>query len=365
MKQISLIAALLCSAAAVFAQEPDPVRQAYDLQKTSKQIYKDYYYRLKNVVDSVIYHSGIDSLDCTVFDNVEVRADGTTLHDVKANSSDDKINGEVEEALSALKLPYVEVLSEDGNAVPIDVTASYSIVSSAKWTARDFCFKIVGGEVQWLDPVPEALQGPLANFTRRAFYHNDSGNFKLYMSTFDVNSNILALGDFTVYRTGRKSEELFIRYSGGQFAFLGNPFSRTNKQIAESNNGFMENVTKPLFMGKDANSFAAWVSSQLTYPPFAKNQYITGKVKTCFTITEDGKVTGVKITGAVHPTLDREAFNVLISSPDWTPAYINGEAIEITYSHPLIFALRDSVQKYEYSTPDYLMNLNWQMTTSR
>ncbi len=366
MKRILLIAALLWSASISFAQEPDSLSQAYDLQKTSRQIYKDYYSRLKHAVDSVLYHSGIDSLDCVVFDNVGIKADGTTVHEVKSNSANDKINRKIEEVLSSAKLPSVEICHEDGNVTPVDVTASFSIVSSARRSVRDFRFSVAGGAVQWLDPVPEILRGPLDKFSRIAFYYNDNGNYRLYLRSFDVNSDVLVLDDFTVYSVTRDSEDLFIRYSGDQFTYFGNPFKMTKEQLTELNRKFTEKVTKPLFKGKDANSFASWVSSKASYPMYARKEGITGVVETSFTIAVDGRATNVKIDAAVHPTLDREAFRTLSSSPDWTPACMDGKAVEISYSHPLVFKLRSGNRtKYVYHTPEYIMHLNWEMTTSR
>ena len=97
---------------------------------------------------------------------------------------------------------------------------------------------------------------------------------------------------------------------------------------------------KPQFRGGDANAFSAWVNSRLTYPAYAKKNGIQGKVTLQFTIEPNGKVTNVEVLRGVDESLDKEAVRVVSKSPRWTPGYLNGKPVRVTYTFPVIFQLR-------------------------
>ena len=96
---------------------------------------------------------------------------------------------------------------------------------------------------------------------------------------------------------------------------------------------------KPEFDGQDVNSFSRWVNSQLNYPEEAKEKNIQGRVTLCFTVTETGKVSDVKVLKGADPILDKEAVRVVESSPEWTPAMKDGKPVPVTYTFPVIFKL--------------------------
>lgn len=97
---------------------------------------------------------------------------------------------------------------------------------------------------------------------------------------------------------------------------------------------------KPTFNGGDANEFSKWVNENLKYPKTAKDAKVQGRVVLQFTVYPDGKVQDVKVLRGVHPDLDAEALRVLSSSPDWTPGYVKGDPVKVTYTFPVIFQLR-------------------------
>jgi len=96
---------------------------------------------------------------------------------------------------------------------------------------------------------------------------------------------------------------------------------------------------KPSFNGGSANDFAKWVNENLKYPQTAKEADAQGRVTLQFTIGKDGKVGDVKLLRGAHPDLDAEALRVVSSSPDWTPGYVKGEPVKVTYTFPVIFRL--------------------------
>ena len=97
---------------------------------------------------------------------------------------------------------------------------------------------------------------------------------------------------------------------------------------------------KPQFQGGNAYTFATWVSDHLSYPEDAKEACISGRVMLEFTVSETGKVEGVRVLRSVHPSLDAEAARVVRSSPDWTPGQQKDRNVKVTYQFPVIFTLR-------------------------
>ena len=98
--------------------------------------------------------------------------------------------------------------------------------------------------------------------------------------------------------------------------------------------------TKPTFEGGDAVEFSKWVNGNLRYPESAKNAGIQGRVTLQFTVGKDGKVGDVKVLKGIDPELDAEALRVVSSSPAWTPGYVKGNPVKVTYTFPIIFRLR-------------------------
>ena len=97
---------------------------------------------------------------------------------------------------------------------------------------------------------------------------------------------------------------------------------------------------KPSFMGGDQNTFSQWVAQNIVYPEIAKENQISGKVFTQFTVEKDGSVTNVKVIRGVDESLDKEAIRVIKSSPKWTPGRQRDRAVKVTYTFPVIFQLR-------------------------
>ena len=95
--------------------------------------------------------------------------------------------------------------------------------------------------------------------------------------------------------------------------------------------------TKPTFQGGSAADFSKWVNENLKYPQTAKDAGVQGRVAAQFVVNTDGKIQDVKILRGVHPDLDAEVVRVISSSPDWTPGYVKGEPVKVTYTFPVVF----------------------------
>ena len=104
---------------------------------------------------------------------------------------------------------------------------------------------------------------------------------------------------------------------------------------------FSQIEVKPTFQGGEAGtSFSQWVNANLKYPKAAKDAGVQGRVTLQFTIYPDGSLQDAKVLRGVNPDLDAEALRVISASPDWTPGYVKGEPVKVTYTFPVIFKLR-------------------------
>lgn len=97
---------------------------------------------------------------------------------------------------------------------------------------------------------------------------------------------------------------------------------------------------QPTFNGGDANAFVKYIQDNLVYPQIAIENGEQGRVLVNFIVGADGKIRNAKVVNSVSNSLDAEALRVVTNAPDWTPAKAGGKAIPVTYSVPVVFALK-------------------------
>ena len=115
----------------------------------------------------------------------------------------------------------------------------------------------------------------------------------------------------------------------------------TDEVIEEEIIPFVLVEQKPTFEGKNANEFSRWVNTKLVYPEIAKENGSQGRVYLSFIVDKDGSVTDVKVLrSSSDATLDNEAVRVVKSSPKWEPGRQRDRAVKVTYTFPVVFALR-------------------------
>lgn len=103
---------------------------------------------------------------------------------------------------------------------------------------------------------------------------------------------------------------------------------------------FQSAEVKPMFQGGDANNFAKWVNEHLIYPEDAQKSKKQGRVVVQFTITKTGKMENVKVLRGTFKSLDEEALRIVKSSPVWEPGKMQGKAVDVTYTFPIVFRLK-------------------------
>lgn len=90
------------------------------------------------------------------------------------------------------------------------------------------------------------------------------------------------------------------------------------------------------FRGGNTADFSKWVGSSLQFPEIAAGK--RGVVMLAFTIDKEGNVRDVRVAkSSSHYALDSEAVKVASSSPKWTPANIDGKAVNVCVTLPVIF----------------------------
>jgi len=97
----------------------------------------------------------------------------------------------------------------------------------------------------------------------------------------------------------------------------------------------------PHFPGGDQALFN-YIYENVKYPPEAKAQGIQGKVILRFVVTAEGKVADITVVRGVHSLLDEEAIRVMSGLPEWIPGRQGGKPVDVYYSLPISFSLKDS-----------------------
>ena len=103
---------------------------------------------------------------------------------------------------------------------------------------------------------------------------------------------------------------------------------------------FPQVEVKPMFQGGDANNFSKWVNAHMVYPQDAKDAGKQGRVVLQFTVNKVGKMENIRVLRGCYQSLDEEALRVVKSAPEWKPGMMEGKAVSVTYTFPIVFQLR-------------------------
>ncbi len=97
----------------------------------------------------------------------------------------------------------------------------------------------------------------------------------------------------------------------------------------------------PEFPGGDESMFA-YLSSNIKYPNFEKDNNISGTVYITFFIDIDGSINDAKVLRGVKDGegLDKEALRVINAMPNWKAGMQNGGKVRVQYNLPIRFSLR-------------------------
>ena len=82
-----------------------------------------------------------------------------------------------------------------------------------------------------------------------------------------------------------------------------------------------------------------WLTKNLRYPPYARQQKLQGRVVTQFIVNVDGSLSDLKVVQPVDPSLDREALRVLRMMPAWKPGQQDNKPCRTMVCIPIVFKL--------------------------
>ena len=102
---------------------------------------------------------------------------------------------------------------------------------------------------------------------------------------------------------------------------------------------------KAAFPGGEA-ALVQFFKDHIKYPSKAAKKRIDGRVKVRFLVDKTGKVRDVKVLDSVDKDLEKEVVRVCRLLPDFIPASVNGEPVEVWFSLPIEFKIPGVKHQY-------------------
>lgn len=97
-------------------------------------------------------------------------------------------------------------------------------------------------------------------------------------------------------------------------------------------------VVKAEFPGGE-DALAQFLKDNIKYPPRAAKKMIEGRVEVRFLVDKTGKVRNVRVFESADKDLDKEAVRVCKLLPDFIPATVNGDPVEVWITLPVKFSI--------------------------
>lgn len=95
---------------------------------------------------------------------------------------------------------------------------------------------------------------------------------------------------------------------------------------------------QPQFPGGE-DKMNEWLSENLRYPPYAKENEIQGKVVVRFVVDKNGEIGKIEIIKSMK-VFDEEVLRVVKSMPKWKPGKQNGRSVPVWFVLPVVFNLK-------------------------
>ncbi len=89
-----------------------------------------------------------------------------------------------------------------------------------------------------------------------------------------------------------------------------------------------------------------FLKDNIKYPPKAAKKRIQGRVEVACWIDKSGKIHDVRVVDSVDKDLDKEAVRVCRLLPDFIPASVNGEPVEVLFKLPIKFNIPSVKRQY-------------------
>lgn len=94
----------------------------------------------------------------------------------------------------------------------------------------------------------------------------------------------------------------------------------------------------PVFPG-GPSMFMKWLTKEIRYPEYARENRIEGKVIVSFIVNKDGSVADIRIVRSAQAYLDMEALRVMHRMPRWQPGVCGNQPCRTMVVVPVVFKL--------------------------
>lgn len=93
----------------------------------------------------------------------------------------------------------------------------------------------------------------------------------------------------------------------------------------------------PLEFPGGMNALIKYLSDNITYPPEARENNITGTVIAEFVVEVDGSLSNIRIIQGIGGGCDEEVIKAIKNMPRWKSGKINKKPVRVLYTLPLTF----------------------------
>lgn len=115
------------------------------------------------------------------------------------------------------------------------------------------------------------------------------------------------------------------------------PYSYT---LVDEEKIYMSCEQMPSFRG-GIDAMYKYVAENMKYPVVGSGEFpVQGRVTLRFIVTEEGKISNIRILKGLDYYLNKEAIRIVESMPDWIPAKHRGENVKCYFTIPIVFRLR-------------------------
>jgi periplasmic protein TonB len=83
----------------------------------------------------------------------------------------------------------------------------------------------------------------------------------------------------------------------------------------------------------------SWLSSNIKYPPIARENGIEGTVYVGFVVNTDGSIVDVNVKRGIGGGCNEEAVRVVQQMPNWKPGRQQGRPVRVAFTLPIKFKL--------------------------
>lgn len=96
---------------------------------------------------------------------------------------------------------------------------------------------------------------------------------------------------------------------------------------------------QPMFPGGEVN-LQKFLSENVQYPSFAKENGIEGTVVVSFVVRKNGKLTDIKVVKSLGGGCDEQAIAAVKAMPRWIPGEQSGRKVDVRFNLPIVFKIK-------------------------